>query len=223
MSTLTPLSVERKRVELLFNSVPYLVYTEIEQVGSSLKGYIIAEDVYAPNDIPATRTTSVDGYALRCKLRGLSSLFEPNCALASDKPTIYQVLTSATHKTADELPEGKIYRINTGGPLPAGTDTVIMVEDTKLTRSVKDEHGLDVEELEVETLVSVPPGENVRQPGSDVKKGELALQKGDLLRSTGGEIGTLAFVGHSEVFTFHIYWRAPNSRVLRWMLSTNPS
>lgn len=74
-----------------------------------------------------------------------------------------------------------------------------MVEDTRLISATKDEEGNDEEEIEVETLVSVPAGENVRQPGSDVQEGDLVLPKGSLLRSTGGEIGTLAFVGRNEV------------------------
>ena len=83
--------------------------------------------------------------------------------------------------------------------MPVDTDAVIMVEDTRLVSTAKDEDGNDAEELEVETLISVPTGENVRQPGSDVKEGELVLSKGSLLRSTGGEIGTLAFVGRTRV------------------------
>ena len=83
--------------------------------------------------------------------------------------------------------------------MPVDTDAVIMVEDTRLVSTAKDEDGNDAKELEVETLVSVPTGDNVRQPGSDVKEGELVLSKGSLLRSTGGEIGTLAFVGRTRV------------------------
>ncbi|EEB93898.1 hypothetical protein MPER_07385 [Moniliophthora perniciosa FA553] len=69
-----------------------------------------------------------------------------------------------------------------------------MVEDTRLVSTHE-----DGEEKEVETLAQVPPGENVRSPGSDVRKGDLALQKGERITSAGGEIGTLAFVGRREV------------------------
>lgn len=109
------------------------------------------------------------------------------------------MLTSKTHSISTVLPAGSVYRINTGGPLPAGTDTVIMVEDTKLVSTFKSADGVDEEEKEVECLVQVPAGENVRAPGSDVVKGDLALQKGDIILSEGGEIGTLAFVGRKEV------------------------
>ncbi|TFY66636.1 hypothetical protein EVG20_g4452 [Dentipellis fragilis] len=157
--------------------------TERRPVTTALKGYVLAEDVYAVQDVPSSPTTNVDGYAV-------SSTY---------KPGVYKVLTSATHSAFDPLPEGTIYRINTGAPLPAGTDAVIMVEDTRLVSSIKDEDGLEVEEQEVEMLVSVPAGENVRAAGSDIKKGHLALQKGEVLSSVGGEIGTLIFVGKKEV------------------------
>jgi gephyrin len=74
-----------------------------------------------------------------------------------------------------------------------------MVEDTRLVSTFKAADGTDGEEKEVECLVQVPEGENVRAPGSDVKKGDLVLQKGDIILSEGGEIGTLAFVGRKEV------------------------
>jgi gephyrin len=115
---------------------------------------------------------------------------------------VYKVVTSQTHALTDVLPPGSIYRINTGNPLPAGTDTVIMVEDTRLISTTKDPEGIkDGEEDEVETLAQVPAGENVRVPGSDVRRGDLVLQKGERIRSSGGEIGTLAFVGRKEVYS----------------------
>ncbi|EIM85648.1 molybdenum cofactor biosynthesis protein [Stereum hirsutum FP-91666 SS1] len=177
-----PLFSPNEAVGTIFREIRTLS-TEKKQVTPALKGHVLAEDVYAPQDIPFMHTTSADGYAIR----------------SSDKPGIYKVVTSSTHKLSDVLPEGTIYRINTGGPLPAGTDTVIMVEDTRLVSSMKDEDGEDLEEAEVETLVEIPVGENVRAPGSDVRKGDLALQKGQIIHGTGGEIGTLVFVGRKEV------------------------
>ena len=159
--------------------------------------------MYAPQDLPAQKTSSVDGYALRrkqspfhCSSYVADGLFN---FLDTDQPGTYKVITSETHSISDVLPEGTVYRINTGGPLPAGTDAVIMVECTRLVSSVKDDNGDDIEEHEVEILESASLDENVRQPGSDVKQGELVLQKGEILRSAGGELGTLAFIGRKEV------------------------
>jgi gephyrin len=108
-------------------------------------------------------------------------------------------LTWKIHSPTEDVPLGSIFRVNTGGPLPAGTDTIIMVEDTELVSTVKDANGENLEENQVKTLVQVPIGENVRRPGSDVRTGDLVLQKDDVITSLGGEIGTLAFVGRKEV------------------------
>ncbi|KAL0950077.1 hypothetical protein HGRIS_010081 [Hohenbuehelia grisea] len=172
-----PLISFEAALEKIFSQIKPLPTAKIP-VGPSLKGYVVAEDVFAPQDVPSTKTTSVDGYALR----------------SADSPSVYDVVTSATHKLQDILSPQTIYRINTGGALPEGTDTVIMVEDTVL---VSTHH--DGEEKQVQTLAQVPPGENVREPGSDVRKGALVLEKGERILSSGGEIGTLCFVGRKEV------------------------
>ncbi|KAI9574318.1 MoaB/Mog domain-containing protein [Boletus coccyginus] len=167
-----------------------LILTEIQPLESldlpvtpALAGHVLAEDVYAPQNVPSSQTTNVDGYALR----------------SSDPPGVYNVLTWKTHAPAEDVPPGSIFRVNTGGPLPAGTDTVIMVEDTELVSTVKDANGGNLEESQVKTLVQVPAGENTRQPGSDVRTGDLVLQKDDVITSLGGEVGTLSFVGRKEV------------------------
>ncbi|KDR84294.1 hypothetical protein GALMADRAFT_237057 [Galerina marginata CBS 339.88] len=155
-------------------------------VDHNLGGHILAQNVYAPKDVPFTSTTSVDGYALR----------------SSDPPGVYKVVTAQTHDLSSPLPEGSIYRINTGGPLPAGADTIIMVEDTELVSTFEDEPGVTAEEKEVRILVQVPPGDNVRAPGSDVRQGQLVMSAGDRVTRGGGEVGTLTFVGRKEVNVF---------------------
>jgi len=55
------------------------------------------------------------------------------------------------------------------------------------------------EELEIEVLCTTPVGDNVRQPGSDAKKGSKVLDEGTVIGSGGGEVGLLGFVGKREV------------------------
>ena len=151
-------------------------------------------------------------------------------ATATDPPGIYKVVTPKTHKLWEPLPAGVIYRINTGAPLPKGTDTVIMVEDTRLhsvfsaADVVIEVASVEVgEEKEVETLAQIPLGENVRLPGSDVKEGTLVMKKGERILSTGGEIGTLAFVGRKTVCG-SIWWlRFVALKNYRWKCIRNQS
>lgn len=42
----------------------------------ALRGYVLADDVFAPRDVPFGSTTSVDGYALRCMYP-----LSPTCAV----------------------------------------------------------------------------------------------------------------------------------------------
>ncbi|KAI0080848.1 hypothetical protein K474DRAFT_102098 [Panus rudis PR-1116 ss-1] len=151
-------------------------------VTTKLTGCVLAEDVIAPYNIPHTYTSNVDGYALR----------------SSNPPGIYPVITTPL----SSLPDRKVlYRVNTGGAVPLGADAVIMVEDTRVVTTFIDAAG-KTEEKEVETLAQVDLGENIRKPGSDVKQGDLVLEKGQWISSAGGEIGTLAFVGRTKVKVF---------------------
>ncbi|KAG6900425.1 hypothetical protein C0993_010813 [Termitomyces sp. T159_Od127] len=157
---------------------------ETRRVDHDLRGYVLATDVAASQDVPRLPSTNVDGYAVR----------------STDPPGIYKVLTSQTHSISQPVPPDSVFRVNTGGPLPAGSDAVIMVEDTRLISTYKEsDGGLEGEENEIETLVQVPGKENIRFPGTDVQVGDIVLQKGDIIKSGGGEVGTLAFVGMKEV------------------------
>ncbi|KAG8900544.1 hypothetical protein FRB99_005983 [Tulasnella sp. 403] len=159
--------------------------TVIRKVDNTLPGHVLAEDVFAPQNVPFTRTTNVDGYALR----------------SEQGPGTYKVVTPATRLLSQQLDADTVMRVNTGAPIPVGTNAVIMVEDTKLA-STRDDGDGNVEEELVTTLAAVRPDENVRQPGSDVMKGEKVCELGEVLGSGGGEIGSLAFVGRREAKVF---------------------
>jgi len=72
-----------------------------------------------------------------------------------------------------------------------------MVEDTLITSETS-----EGEEQTVRLLASVPAGENIREIGSDVRKGDLILRKGSEITFAGGEVGVLASVGISKVRVF---------------------
>ncbi len=72
-----------------------------------------------------------------------------------------------------------------------------MVEDTLIT-----EETLEGEEKQVRLLASIPAGENVREIGSDVQKGDLILRRGTEITFAGGEVGILASVGVAYVKVF---------------------
>ncbi|KAL3438991.1 hypothetical protein BDV09DRAFT_159074 [Aspergillus tetrazonus] len=162
-------------------------------VNIDLVGYVIAEDVYAAEAVPAYLASIVDGYAV----------------IAPESPDDGQStkgvfpVASITHANEGgalaPLEPGTIARITTGAPLPPNANAVVMVEDTLLASSTPD----GKEEATVEILTGeIRPNENVRQPGSDVALGSRILQRGDLITPVGGEIGLLAATGTRTVKVF---------------------
>lgn len=140
---------------------------------------VLAEDIYADEDIPGFDNSAMDGYAVRfADVKGASR----------KKPRMLEVI--ADLKAGDVLTRqlkcAESVRIMTGAPLPQGAQSVIMVEDTK-------RQGRDA----VEIFKEAEPGENVRRKGEDIKKGELVLPKGTLLDCA--HIGLLAGLGKSRI------------------------
>ncbi|OJJ51128.1 hypothetical protein ASPZODRAFT_321215 [Penicilliopsis zonata CBS 506.65] len=159
-------------------------------VTTSLVGFVLAEDILAAEAVPAYRASIVDGYAVIAP--------ESTAAGPGTKGTF--PVASVTHAEAGgilaPLEPGTIARITTGAPLPPNANAVVMVEDTVLVTTTAD----GKEEATVEILTNaIKPGENVREPGSDVSLGSRILQKGDLITSVGGEIGLLASTGTRTV------------------------
>ena len=112
--------------------------------------------------------------------------------IASDGPGVRQVRGEASagcDPGMAPLSPGQVIRINTGAPIPPGADAVVMVENTKLVKKSPDGQ----EELEVEILTKVTPGQDIRPVGCDIKTGEKVLSGGQVLGS--GELGVMAAVG----------------------------
>ncbi|MCJ1309847.1 hypothetical protein MMC25_003508 [Agyrium rufum] len=164
--------------------------TKTVPVDPSLVSFILAEDVTASDPVPAFRASIVDGYAVKID------------SSAPEKTKGCFTVASVSHAKPGEIPpleEGTITRITTGAPLPPGADAVVMVEDTMLVQT----SASGTEEARVEILTAeIEAGENVREVGSDVAKGDVILRKGDEISAVGGEIGLLASVGRREVRVF---------------------
>ena len=102
---------------------------------------------------------------------------------------------AAAASTQSTLTSTQVTRITTGAPLPPSATAVVMVEDTSLVRTSAD----GKEEEEIMIHATVEDGENVREVGSDVQKGEIVMRKGEIVTEVGGEIGILASVGVRKV------------------------
>ncbi len=141
------------------------------------RGRVLGEDVSAREDVPPFTNSAMDGFAVRAEdTAGASPRTPRRLEVLEDLP--------AGAVTATAVGAGEAIRIMTGAPLPAGADSVVMVENTR-----GGEGG-------VEVLRPVRPGENVRRAGESVRRGEPVLAAGTLLRPP--EIGMLAALGCSR-------------------------
>jgi molybdopterin molybdotransferase len=141
-------------------------------------GRVLAEDVYADVDIPPYANSSMDGYAVvAADTAGASRQAPARLHVAGD--------LAAGHVTEMAVKPGTAIRIMTGAPIPPGADAVVRVEDTEARGEW------------VDIFAEVPVGQYVRPAGEDVRRGELVLQRGMIVRPQ--EVGMLATLGRSQV------------------------
>src|SRR2546421_3956590 len=124
-------------------------------------GLVLAQDIVAQEDIPPFANSAMDGFAL------LSHDSQPQ----HGQPSRLRITggVAAGYVADHAVEEGTTMRIMTGAPLPPGADSVIQIE---LTRS----EGPDSEWVEI--LEAVPPGNNIRPAGEDMRRGQTVLRQG---------------------------------------------
>lgn len=140
---------------------------------------ILADDINADINLPDFSRSTMDGYAV-CA----SSTFG-----ATEGNPAYLTLTSAI--PMGEIPgfsinPGEAAKISTGGMLPNGADSVVMIE-----------HAEAIDDVTLEVYKSVAPGQYVIEIGEDIKKDSVILKQGQRLRPQ--EIGLLAAFGHEYI------------------------
>ncbi len=140
---------------------------------------VLAEPVTAREDLPRQARSTMDGYAVRA-----ADTFG-----ASQSMPCYLDITGEVKM--GEVPQGEVkkgccHKIPTGGLLPQGADSVVMLE-----------HTVPLDESMIEVVKGVGAGTNLIQRGEDISEGEQALPAGQLLRPQ--DIGLLAGLGVTEV------------------------
>ncbi|VEU21791.1 DEKNAAC102281 [Brettanomyces naardenensis] len=181
-------------LHLISSYTPKSRIVEMDITNRELLGSVLAETVVSSVNVPEFPASIVDGYAVS----------------SSDGPGIYPVVAVSLAQKQTEnsgLQPGQIARITTGAPVPPGADSVVMVEETELISTT---HDTIEEENQVKILaMNVKPGENIREVGSDLKKGTVIFKEGYQIKN-GGEVGLLASIGRSKVRA----WRKPTVGIL---------
>jgi molybdopterin molybdotransferase len=143
-------------------------------LGDSL-GRVLAEDLAARRTQPPFAVSAMDGYAVR----------------AADLATIPARLRIVAEIPAGagfggQVGPGEAARIFTGAPLPAGTDTIVIQEDTEREGDIA-----CVRE-------GAPRGRYVRREGLDFAAGEVLLRAGR--RLTARDVGLAAAMNRPWLF-----------------------
>lgn len=134
------------------------------------RGRVTAAPVWARISSPHYHAAAMDGYAVRSEeTRGAS---ETN-------PRLLQIGEQAVP-------------VDTGDPLPAGMNTVIMIEETQTVTEGDAEY--------IEILAAVAPWTHVRPLGEDIVATELVLPANHVLRPQ--DLGAIAGSGHTNVTVY---------------------
>ena len=151
--------------------------TELVSLARAM-GRVLAEDIAATEYVPDFDRSTVDGYAVRAR-----DTFGCSDAIPAILPLQGEVLMGEGAEF--DLNAEQCVAVPTGGAVPRGADSVVMVEYT--------------EDYGGEIGISKPaaPGQNMIFRGDDVYPGKVILQKGRVLSSQ--DIGALAAIGRIQV------------------------
>ncbi len=146
---------------------------------SQVNGRILASDVYAPRAHPPSSNSAVDGYAFA------GPVSQVPCVMP-----LMDARSAAGAPFTGHVPAGHAIRILTGAVMPAGTDTVVLEEDSEIIDQQLHLHG------------TLKAGANARNAGEDIKPQDKILTAATRLTPT--QISVLASVG---VETVDVYQR----------------
>jgi molybdopterin molybdotransferase len=147
-------------------------------------GHVLAEEVVSPIDLPLWDNSAMDGFAVRsADVRGASA----------EAPRVLRVVDDVPAGAFPSRPvgAGEAIRIMTGAPVPEGADGVVRVEHTDGGT------GIGTPEGRVRILSDADAGRNVRALGEDLRRGQVVLRSGTVLRAA--ELGVAASVGRGEL------------------------
>ena len=146
---------------------------------SAAMGRVLAEDIAAAEYVPDFDRSTMDGYAVRAR-----DTFGCTDAIPAILTLQAEVLMGQGAGFA--LQKECCVAVPTGGAVPEGADSVVMLEYTE-----------DYGDGTIGILKSVAPGQNMIFRGDDVFPGKVILQKGRVLSSQ--DIGALAAIGRVQV------------------------
>lgn len=170
-------------IEQVLDLLPQFQPVDVESVDlEAAGGRVLAEDVFADENLPDFGRSTVDGYALRA-----ASTF----GASESSPAFFRIIGAVAMGETAGMPvsSGEAVRIATGGMLPPGADSVVMIE-----------HAEALDETTIEVFRSVAPGQNLIAVGEDFDAGARIAARGRCLRPQ--DLGVLAAFGRTRIQAF---------------------
>ncbi|MFO7539044.1 MAG: molybdopterin molybdotransferase MoeA, partial [Chloroflexota bacterium] len=150
-------------------------------------GRVTAVSATAPHPLPSFRRSTMDGYAVRA-----ADTFGASDTLPAFLQVVGEVPMGAAAQI--ELNTGQAAIVHTGGMIPQTADAVVQIEHTQV---VGEPLSVSGDRFEIEVLRPVAVGQNLLQPGEDVRQGAEILAAGHRLRSQ--DIGGLLALGLTAI------------------------
>ena len=176
-----PGSMSVGEVELFLHQLaPGAVHlqTEVLPVAQALDR-IVASDVISPLSVPPHDNSAMDGYAFSSHELSQAHDMQLTCVGTALAGPVWQ----------GQVGPGECLKIMTGAVMPAGLDTVIPLEFTRLNGAVVSF-----------SAPSVRAGDNRRLCGEDLQQGQVALAQG--ARLDPASLGLLASLGIPSVAVY---------------------
>jgi len=166
-------------VERILKSLPAAVPETVSLMEAH--GRVALEPATSKINLPLFDNSAMDGYAVRAE------------DVAGAKPEQPMELRLVGRIGAGQIFDGKVekgqcVRVFTGSALPAGTDAVVMQEDTQVAAG---------EPNRILITDAARPWENVRLRGEDIRAGATIVGAGELL--TAGRLSLLGATGVAKV------------------------
>ncbi|MAI42005.1 MAG: gephyrin-like molybdotransferase Glp [Candidatus Azotimanducaceae bacterium] len=138
-------------------------------------GKYLARDVRSQVFLPPVASSAMDGYAVCAESITLGQSYEVSDRIAAGS-------------VGQPLVPGTLAKIFTGAPIPQGSDSVVIQEDTSSNGDL----------VKINKRPSL--GENVRPQGQDINKGQIIFSEGHRLAPK--DLGLIASVGLSKIDIF---------------------
>eukprot|EP01134_Creolimax_fragrantissima_P007587 CFRG7587T1 len=160
------------------------------RLGEECRSVLNGDALHSVAFKPVTATTAYPPFA--------ASVKDGYAVISTDPPGVRDVLHGviAGSVSTIKVTPGSVARITTGAPIPEGADAVVQVEDTEIVESSADGRV----ELKVRILAKAMRGQDIRQPGSDIKPGERIIEANTVLGDC--ELGLLAMVGTTDAVVY---------------------